>query len=73
MPIGRPRVQFNGQRVFSTSEILKLFKGLTLKAFSFVDNMGHFIGGIEVDSIVFNENLGSDFALGCFVFKKERS
>ncbi len=39
-PVGRPRVQFNGQRVFAIRELPEIFRGLTLIEFSMVDAPG---------------------------------
>lgn len=71
LPIGTPRVQFNGLRTFSPSEVHEIFKGLTLVSSSLVDNHGNFHKEIELNDMSFDEHYGNDFALGCFVFKKE--
>ena len=42
VPVGRSRVCFNAHRVFAPREILKMFEGLRLSHFSWVDDMGHF-------------------------------
>ena len=71
MPIGRPRVQFNGHRTFSPQEVLMLFEGLTLTNAALVDNYGHYHSDVNLNTVIFNETLGNEFALGCFVFKRE--
>ena len=71
VPIGTPRVQFNGLRTFSPAEVLGLFNGLTLEDSALVDNHGKFHRNIDSNSVAFDERSGNDFALGCFVFKKE--
>lgn len=69
-PIGKPRVQFNGQRVFSIEEICNFFAGLRLVEMALVDNYGKFHPNIIPESIVYDEKSGLDYALGCFVFTK---
>jgi len=71
VPVGTPRIQFNGQRVFSIDEVIKLFGQLKLESFSLVDNFGAFHEDVEPQGIVFEEARGKDFALGCFEFVKK--
>jgi len=71
VPIGSPRVQFNGQRILSVSEVFDFLPGLMLVEVGLVDNEGKYHSVIEVDDICFNEAAGSDFALGCFEFTKD--
>ena len=70
IPIGSPRVKFNGLRVFSVDEILGYFQGLTLKEMAMVDNFGKFHWKVDPEKIAFDEQAGEDFALGCFHFVK---
>lgn len=71
-PLGRPRVQFNGHRIFATSEVRSIFAGLILVQSALIDNHGHFLQHVDLDNIVFDEVFGQEFALGCFVFQKEQ-
>ena len=70
VPIGSPRVQFNGQRILSIDELLNFLPKLTLIEMSFVDNNGKYHDKLKPSEILYNESARSDFALGCFVFKK---
>ena len=69
-PIGRPRVQFNSQRIFSTQEIVRMFSRCTLKEFSVVDAASVFRQNVPLSTEVEVEAAGSDFGLGMFVFEK---
>lgn len=69
-PIGRPRTQFNGQRVFSIDEICSFQPRLRLVEMALVDNHGVFHRNITPESVVYDEENGLDYALGCFVFTK---
>lgn len=71
LPLGRPRVQFNGHRIFATSEVRTIFGGLTLIQAALIDNHGHFLPHFDLDNIELDEVFGQEFALGCFVFQKE--
>jgi len=71
VPIGRPRVQFNGQRVFSVQNVLTLFEGLNLVEMAMVDASGAFRENVSPDSTDISEaGQGSDFGLGLFCFEK---
>lgn len=70
IPIGIPRVKFNGLRVFSVQEIFNYFRGLELADMAFVDNFGRFYSRVDPGNITFDEQAGADFALGCFHFVK---
>ena len=70
-PIGRPRVQFNGQRVFAIQEVRDLFEGMTLVDFSMIDGRG--VLHMSMDPAVADideRGAGLDFGLGMFVFQK---
>lgn len=71
-PIGKPRVQFNGQRIFSIEEICNFLTGLSLVEMALVDNYGKFHPNIIPENIIYDEKSGLDYALGCFVFTKVR-
>jgi SAM-dependent methyltransferase len=71
VPIGRPRVQFNGQRVFSATDILSLMHGLDLIEMAMVDTSGKFRDDVAPESVHISEvGHGSDFGLGLFCFQK---
>lgn len=70
-PIGRARVQFNGQRIFSPDQIINMFKPLELKEISVVNARGVFIEESVTDQIDIQElGSGNDFGLGMFWFVK---
>ena len=70
-PIGRSRVQFNGQRVFEIDEMIKMFSGMVLKEFSAVKCDGSFCDPADPKSFDIGEKYsGTDFGLGIFWFTK---
>jgi len=73
IPVGTPRVQFNGLRTFSPGEVIDLFSDLEMIKTAYVDNHGKFYDSIDLNLVTFDEKLGSDFALGCFMFQKKKS
>ncbi|RYY59546.1 MAG: DUF268 domain-containing protein [Chitinophagaceae bacterium] len=68
MPVGRPRIMFNGQRIYSYEQVMQLFDGLTLEDFSLIPDNAASKGMImQADaSLVALQNNGC----GCFWFKK---
>jgi SAM-dependent methyltransferase len=71
VPIGRPRVSFNGLRVFDACEVVKLFAGLDLREMAMIDVPGNFIPNVEPEHADIRESEGgSDFGLGLFWFQK---
>jgi hypothetical protein len=71
VPIGRPRVSFNGLRVFSAPEVVRLFAGLGLREMAMVDVPGNFIPDVDPAQADIRENEGGmDFGLGLFRFLK---
>jgi len=71
MPIGRPRVQFNGQRVFDPVEVLQMFAGLTLNTFAMVDATGAFFEQADPRTIDLREaQSGADCGLGMYCFTR---
>lgn len=71
-PVGRARVQFNGQRVQSVEEVLQNFSGLTPVIVSLIDPEGMFHDDIGVDRAaeLAVQDGYLDYALGCFVFMR---
>lgn len=71
MPIGRPRVQFNGQRVFDPQQVLRLFDGLSLQGFAMVDATGRFHASADPARVDLREQeSGADSGLGMFSFTR---
>jgi len=71
VPVGRPRVQFNGQRVFTAADVLNLFNGLDLVEMAMVDASGKLRDDVKPESADISEvGQGSDFGLGLFGFEK---
>jgi SAM-dependent methyltransferase len=72
VPVGRPRIQFNGQRVFSIDEVVRLFADLALVELSIVDGAGRLVIDVPPASPPLGEaDSGNDFALGLFRFARK--
>ena len=68
VPIGKQRVEFNGQRVFSLKYLLSLFKDkYTIDDFSFVDDKGDLHKNITMNDKQIDSNL--DCYYGCAIFE----
>ena len=65
LPIGRQRVQFNGQRIHSGGQIAEYFSGLVLKEYSGINDEGRFLENIPLDSLD-----QSYCGCGLFMFRK---
>jgi len=65
LPIGKPRLRFNGERIHSPQQILNYFKELVLVEFSGIDDSGSFRQGINIEAL---EN--QQRACGLFWFTK---
>ena len=63
-PIGRERLEFNGQRVFAPRTMLEMFSGLHLEMFSAIDDNGRFWEDSNPDSF-----MSARDACGIFVFR----
>lgn len=70
VPIGKPRVQFNGQRVFDPRVIQSYFAELTLIEFSLVNEAGRYQELVDIQAWQGSEHAGLDFGLGLFVFER---
>jgi len=68
VPIGRRRVQFNSQRIFSIKDVLAMFSNLTLIELSIVNTDGEFYKNVVVTDVFLKEGYGLDYGLGMFVF-----
>lgn len=64
-PVGRQRVEFNGERVFSPSTILAECRGLRLLSFSAVLDDGTFVEGLDPEA-----TSSETYACGMFEFTK---
>lgn len=65
VPIGRERLEFNGQRVFGPGSVLKMFESLHLEGFSAVDDDGVFRDDKPPEAYADARD-----ACGIFLFKK---
>lgn len=71
MPIGRPRVQFNSQRVFDPMQVVRMFDGLSLSTFAMVDATGRFHAAADPARVDLREHeSGADSGLGMFSFTR---
>lgn len=69
--IGRPRVAFNGHRIFRPVELLAMFPGLNMMDMTMVDVRGRFITGVDPVTADIRESEGGlDFGLGLFRLEK---
>lgn len=72
VPIGRPRVQFNGQRVFAVGEVMSMFAGLRLVELSVVEPAGRLVEAVDASKLSIDDsNTGADCGLGLFEFIKD--
>ena len=68
VPIGITRVQFNGQRIFSVSDVLTMFNRLRILELSIVNTDGKFTENISADNVILQDGHGNDYGLGMFLF-----
>jgi hypothetical protein len=66
VPIGKPKIEFNAHRIYSCEQIIKYFKKLTLREFSFITDTGAFIEKTDYKLVQ-----DQDYACGCFWFIKQ--
>lgn len=66
----RARVRFNGHRIYSLQKVIKLFSGLELSEFSFLNESrsNRFVRFASQADII-----GSEYGCGCFVFRKPKN
>jgi len=70
VPIGRQRIEFNGQRVFSVAHLLQVLEGkFAVVGFSYVDDAGDFHPNVELTEEVVRGNCGCTFGCGIFTLK----
>lgn len=65
-PVGRPRIEFNGHRIYSYEQVISYFDGLKLEEFSLIPDKGGIINNADPSLIKEQE-----YGCGCFWFKKE--
>jgi len=65
LPVGKPRLCFNGMRIHSPEQIIEYFNNLKLIEFSGIDDNGNFTRNIDIDILK-----NSIYACGLFWFKK---
>ncbi len=71
VPIGRPRIGFNGLYVFEADKFPELFPGCRLKEFAMVDTDGSFVTGEKPERMMIRErDTGMDFGLGIYLMEK---
>lgn len=65
-PVGKPKIEFNGQRIYSFEQILNYFSPFELMEFSLIPDQGGIINKADPE-LVKNQEYGC----GCFWFKKK--
>lgn len=65
-PLGKPMIQFNGQRVYSKEQIIEYFSQCDLIEFSIIPDQGPMIKEPDQNTIH-----SQKYACGCFWFKKK--
>lgn len=74
VPVGSPRVSFNGLRVFSASEVLCFLAGLKLVEMALVDARGEMRKNVAPSTVdAFEGASGNDFGLGLFMLQKPKT
>lgn len=63
-PVGKPRIEFNGQRIYSFEQIVSYFQPFQLIEFSLIPDVGPMIENADRE-LIKNEKYGC----GCFWFK----
>lgn len=68
VPVGKPRIQFNAHRIYSTRHVRDMFAGMELVEFALIADGKDSIGMLTNpdDSVV----QGQEFGCGCFWFRK---
>jgi hypothetical protein len=64
-PVGQPKIEFNGQRIYSYEQIVSYFSPFALKEFSLIPDKGGFISNADPALVAQQQ-----YACGCFWFKK---
>lgn len=66
-PVGKERICFNAHRIFDPRKIKRLFPGLKLASFAFIDDAGNLVQTDENPELAKNSN----YACGLYEFKKK--
>ncbi len=73
VPIGKQRIEFNEQRVFSLSYLLPILQNMyTLKSFSYVDDNGDLFEDVELTQDAIMSNCNCNY-YGCGIFELIKS
>jgi hypothetical protein len=64
-PVGRPKIEFNGHRIYSFEQVVQYFSPLFLQEFSLITDSGGFIENADPASVKKQK-----YGCGCFWFKK---
>lgn len=68
VPVGKPKIRFNADRIYSYDQIIRYFTGLKLLEFSLIPDSGNIVG------IIKNANMAQAdacfYGCGCFWFRK---
>jgi SAM-dependent methyltransferase len=71
VPIGRQRIEFNAQRVFSVQYLLNQFKNrYHIDSFSFVDDSGNLHENVQLLPLDIDNNFGCRYGYGIFEMSK---
>jgi SAM-dependent methyltransferase len=71
VPIGRQRIEFNGQRVFDVGYLMSQFAGkYRIDAFSFVDDRGDLHENVQLEPDDIAHNFGCHYGCGIFEMTK---
>lgn len=65
-PVGKPRIEFNGHRIYSFEMVIDMFDTCNLQEFSLIPDIGGLLENAD-PSLVAQQNYGC----GCFWFKKK--
>jgi len=69
VPIGKQRIEFNEQRVFSVAYLLRLLESrYTIKTFSYVDDNGNLVEDAELTEEGISSNFNCNY-YGCGIFE----
>jgi hypothetical protein len=66
-PVGRPKIEFNGHRVYSFEQITEYFTPFILKDFSLVTDTGNFVENAGAELVARQK-----YGCGCFWFIKNK-
>jgi hypothetical protein len=67
VPMGRRRVEYDGQRVFPLAYLLTLLSAYTVDSFSYVGDDGELYENAQLDSASIESNFGCEY--GCAIFE----